>query len=58
MKQSPQPPFVLVKTWLELSTNAEEKEAINHAKRMLIRTFGSIEIAVIYMEQQGFERTA
>jgi hypothetical protein len=58
MKQLAQPPSVLVKTWLELSRNSEEKDAMQHANRMLIRAFGSVELAVIYMEQQGLERSA
>jgi hypothetical protein len=58
MKQLAQPPFVLVKTWLELSTNSGEKDAQQHAKRMLIKAFGSVEVAVIYMEQQGLDRSA
>jgi hypothetical protein len=58
MKQLAQPPFVLVKTWLELSTNSEEKDARQHANRMLIRAFVSVEVALIYMEQQSLERSA
>jgi hypothetical protein len=57
MKQLAQPPFVLVKTWLELLKNAEEKEVKRHANKMLINAFGSAEVAVIYLEQQGFKQT-
>jgi hypothetical protein len=57
MKQLTQPPFVLVKTWLELLKNAEEKEVKRHANKMLIKAFGGVEVAVIYLEQQGFKQT-
>jgi hypothetical protein len=57
MKQLP-PPFVLVKTWLQLLRNAEGKDMLRHAKCMLVKAFGSVEIAVIYLEQQGFKGSA
>jgi hypothetical protein len=57
MNQLAPPPFVLVKTWLELLKNAEEKEVKRHANKMLIKAFGSAEVAVINLEQQGFKQT-
>jgi hypothetical protein len=45
------PPQILVKTWLYLLTAGEE-ESILHAKRMLVGAFGSVELAIIYMEQE------
>jgi hypothetical protein len=58
MNQLAPPPFVLVKTWLELLKNAEEKEVRQHVNRMLVDAFGSVEVAVIYLEQQGSRRSA
>jgi hypothetical protein len=47
------PPDVLVKTWIELLKLASDDEAHIHAKRMLIRAFGSIDLAFIYAENNG-----
>jgi hypothetical protein len=46
------PPPVLVKTWLELLQPSSEEGARRHAKRMLIGAFGSIELAIIFIEQE------
>ena len=44
------PPLVLVKTWLYILTSADEEEARHHAKKMLNDAFGSVEFAVMYLE--------
>jgi hypothetical protein len=49
MKQQT-PPMILVKTWLSL-LSTEDEEARLHAKRMLEIAFGSVELALIYIEQ-------
>jgi hypothetical protein len=45
------PPNALVKTWLQLVSFSTEKEARNHSKRMINRNFGSVDLAIIYIEQ-------
>jgi hypothetical protein len=45
------PPIVLVKTWLQLVNFSTEEEVRNHSKRMINRNFGSIDLAIIYIEQ-------
>jgi hypothetical protein len=45
------PPIVLVKTWLQLIKFSTEKEARDHSKRMINRNFGSVELAIAYLEQ-------
>jgi hypothetical protein len=58
MKQLIPPPIVLVKTWLGLSRNSEERDTRLGANHKLVDTFGSAEIAVIYLEQQGLKHSA
>jgi hypothetical protein len=41
------PPTVLTKTWIELLKLTSDDEAHIHAKGMLAKTFGSIELAFI-----------
>jgi hypothetical protein len=45
------PPSALVKTWLQLVSVSTEEEARNYSKRMINRNFGSIDLAIIYIEQ-------
>jgi hypothetical protein len=45
------PPIVLVKTWLQLVNFSTEEEVRNHSKRMINRNFGSVDLAIIYIEQ-------
>jgi hypothetical protein len=45
------PPIALVKTWLQLVSFSTEEEARNYSKRMINRNFGSIDLAIIYIEQ-------
>jgi len=45
------PPPVLVKTWLMLINLSSSDEARDHAKRMINRNFGSVDLAITYLEQ-------
>jgi hypothetical protein len=45
------PPIVLVKPWLQLVSFSTEKEVRNHSKRMINRNFGSVDLAITYIEQ-------
>jgi len=45
------PPPVLVKTWLMLIDLRSSAEARAHAKRMINRNFGSVDLAFAYLEQ-------
>jgi hypothetical protein len=44
------PPAMLVKTWLYILTSADEEDARRHAKKMLNDAFGSVEFAIMYLE--------
>jgi hypothetical protein len=44
------PPPMLVNTWLYVLTSADEEEARRHAKKMLNDAFGSVEVAIMYLE--------
>ena len=45
------PPPILVNTWLQLLGLNSEPETSYHAKKMLIRNFGSVDLAIVYLEQ-------
>jgi hypothetical protein len=45
------PPIALVKIWLQLVSFSTEKEVRNHSKRMICRNFGSVDLAITYIEQ-------
>ena len=45
------PPPVLVKTWLMLIDLRSSAEARAHAKRMIDLNFGSVDLAITYLEQ-------
>jgi len=47
----PIPPIVLVRTWLQLLRADADKEAKTHARKMLNNVFGSVDLAVEYLEQ-------
>lgn len=47
----PIPPIVLVQTWLQLLRADTDEEARTHAKKMLNHVFGSVDLAVKYVEQ-------
>ena len=58
MSHSYNPPAMLVKTWLYILTSADEEEARHHAKKMLNDAFGSVEFAVMYLEDRGVKLRA
>jgi hypothetical protein len=45
------PPIALVKTWLQLVSFSTEEEVSDHSKRMINRNFGSVDLAITYIEQ-------
>ncbi len=45
------PPIALIKTWLQLVSFSTEKEVSDHSKRMINRNFGSVDLAITYIEQ-------
>jgi hypothetical protein len=53
------PPPVLVKTWLMLinSRSSDSDKARAHAKRMIDVNFGSVDLAIIYLEQSQSDNT-
>ena len=51
------PPPVLVKTWLMLINLRFYDEARVRAKRMIDVNFGSVDLAVIYLEQSHRDNT-
>ncbi|WP_157884320.1 hypothetical protein [Paraglaciecola hydrolytica] len=51
------PPVILVRTWLQLISLNSEKEARDHAKKMINDNFGSVDLAIIYLEQNQFKKT-
>ena len=54
------PPFVLTQTWLYLacSKNPECEESKQKAINTLIKVFGNIDIAVIYLESFSVNKAA
>jgi hypothetical protein len=52
------PPLMLVKTWLYILASADGEEARRHAKKMLNDAFGSVEFAVMYLEDRGVKLRA
>jgi hypothetical protein len=45
------PPIALVQTWLQLVSFSTEKKVRNTYKRMVNRNFGSVDLALVYLEQ-------
>ncbi|MFT6046470.1 MAG: hypothetical protein ACI9WC_002176 [Arenicella sp.] len=52
------PSIALVKTWLEVLRSDNDKEAILRVKYKLERYFGSVDLAVMYIEQQNEQLSA
>ena len=46
------PPVMLVKTWLQLLQSDMDKEAKNEVENKLLKVFGSIEIAIMYLQEK------
>jgi hypothetical protein len=51
------PPPVLMKTWLMLIDLRSSDEARAHGKRMIDVNFGSVDLAIIYLEQSHSDNT-
>jgi hypothetical protein len=45
------PPIILVKTWLQLLQSDMEEEAKLEVENKIVKVFGNIEIAIIYMQE-------
>jgi hypothetical protein len=52
MSQQP-PPIVLVKTWLQLLQSDMEPEAKIKVERKIVKAFGSVEIAIMYLQDES-----
>ena len=46
------PPIILVKTWLQLLQSDMEQEAKREVENKIVQVFGSIEIAIIYLQDR------
>ncbi len=46
------PPVMLVKTWLQLLQSDMDKEAKNEVENKIVNVFGSIEIAIMYLQEK------
>ncbi|MFA3791651.1 hypothetical protein AB6T38_11075 [Aliiglaciecola sp. SL4] len=47
------PPVVLVKTWLQVLKSDIDKDYKNEVENKIIKVFGNIEIAIIYLEENA-----
>jgi hypothetical protein len=47
------PPVVLFKTWLQLLQSDMDKEAKNEVENKVLKVFGSIEIAIMYLQENA-----
>jgi hypothetical protein len=47
------PPVALVNTWLEVFRSNYDEEATQRVKNKLEHNFGSVDLAVMYIEQQN-----
>jgi hypothetical protein len=45
------PPIVLVTTWLQLINLSTEDDARKHTKKMIKINFGSVDLAIVYIQQ-------
>jgi hypothetical protein len=52
------PSVALVKTWLEVFCSNYDEEATRSVKNKLERNFGSVDLAVMYLEQQNEQLSA
>jgi hypothetical protein len=52
------PPPVLVNTWLKLLSLNSEKDASEHALRMINKNFGNVDLAIMYLEQCQVKKMA
>jgi hypothetical protein len=47
------PPLILVKTWLQLLQSDMEHEAKREVENKIVKVFGSIEIAIFYLQEKA-----
>lgn len=47
------PPVILVKTWLQLLQSDMDKDAKNEVENKIVKVFGSIEIAIMYLQEMS-----
>ena len=47
------PPVILVKTWLQLLQSDMDQKAKNEVENKIVAVFGSIEIAIIYLQDKA-----
>ena len=47
------PPIVLVKTWLQLLSSDMEPEFKIEVERRIIKVFGSVKIAIMYLQEES-----
>ena len=47
------PPVVLVKTWLQLLKSDMEQQAKREVEDKILNVFGSIEVAVVYLQDSA-----
>lgn len=47
------PPVILVKTWLQLLQSDMDQEAKKEVENKIVKVFGSIEIAILYLQDKA-----
>jgi hypothetical protein len=47
------PPVILVQTWLQLLQSDMELKAKSEVENKIVKIFGSIEIAIIYLQDRA-----
>jgi len=52
------PPIILVKTWLQLVNFSTEPEVRDHSQKMINRNFGSVDLALTYIEQNQQQKAS
>ena len=52
------PTTLLVRTWFQILSSQEDPEALKHAKQIIERNFGSVELACLYLEQVEQKKTS
>jgi hypothetical protein len=50
------PPVILVKTWLQLLQSDMEQEAKREVENKILNIFGSIEVAIVYLQDSDGTR--
>jgi hypothetical protein len=47
------PPVILVKTWLQLLQSDMDQAAKSDAENKIVKVFGSIDIAIVYLQEKA-----